>query len=157
LRTAVERAIDVWNSVPRFREYTLEAVASRRSADIVVYDRRAPSPLKAGSCAFDPRGAGYTYFCIDEVLRRAEVLDAVDATSSVAGVLISVDRGAVSSTAEYEAVVAHELGHALGIGGHSLDPGDLMYGAPTVAAPSTRDRQTLLYVLGATPWALLDF
>ncbi len=40
------------------------------------------------------------------------------AASSVR-VLIRVDRGAVASQAVYNALVAHEFGHALGIGAHS--------------------------------------
>jgi hypothetical protein len=40
-------------------------------------------------------------------------------------------------------VAIHELGHALGILRHSPDPLDIMYGNPTVTAPSTRDRNTV--------------
>jgi predicted Zn-dependent protease len=36
----------------------------------------------------------------------------------------------------------HELGHAIGIFAHSPNTTDLMYGDPTVSAPSSRDRST---------------
>jgi len=45
-------------------------------------------------------------------------------------------------------VVAHEMGHVVGIGGHSPPTSDLMYTRPTVSAPTDRDRATLRNVLG---------
>jgi predicted Zn-dependent protease len=150
---ATSRAMAVWNEVPEFAEFVLIGTSMLSEADIVVYDRAVPSPLTPGSCQFDPRGSGYTYFCLES--GRAQLLTAAHLQSTKARVLISVDRGAVSSQLRYDAVVAHELGHALGIGGHSQEQSDLMYGAPIVSRPSGRDRQTLHYVLGATPDAVL--
>ena len=40
-------------------------------------------------------------------------------------------------------VTAHEIGHSLGLLQHSGDPADLMYGVPSVRAPSIRDRSTV--------------
>ena len=43
----------------------------------------------------------------------------------------------------YETVL-HEMGHALGLGGHSPDPGDIMYKSTSTARELTpRDRETL--------------
>jgi predicted Zn-dependent protease len=153
LTIATSRAMTAWNEVPEFAEFQLQGTASLNEADIVLYDRSTPNPLTPGSCLFDPRGSGYTYFCLDG--GRAQVLLSASAQPTKARVLISVDRGAVNSQERYDAVVAHEMGHALGIGGHSQELSDLMYGAPIVVRPSGRDRQTLHYVLGQEPDAVL--
>ena len=149
LDAAVTLAIDAWNRIPEFREFTLEKANSIATANIVIYDRAVANPLSPGSCFFDPRGSGFTYFCLPPGNTGvAERLATASGGESSATVLISVDRGRLSSTAAYESVVAHEIGHAVGIGAHSDEPTDLMFGAPTVKAPSSRDGQTLRYVLG---------
>ena len=41
-------------------------------------------------------------------------------------------------------IFVHEMGHALGLGGHSPDPSDVMYKSVGAATePSARDRETL--------------
>jgi predicted Zn-dependent protease len=53
-------------------------------------------------------------------------------------------------------ITAHEIGHTLGIFGHSERPEDLMYPQPSVRLPSSRDRSTVqtLYHLPTDilPW-----
>jgi predicted Zn-dependent protease len=53
-----------------------------------------------------------------------------------------------------ERVTAHEIGHTLGLFGHSPNDLDLMHGAPRVSAPSAGDRATA-EVLYHTPATIL--
>ncbi|MBL0172961.1 MAG: hypothetical protein IPP90_20095 [Gemmatimonadaceae bacterium] len=153
LGVAVRLAMSRWNDVRQFAEYTLTAASSIGDADILVFDRESTLPIATGSCPFDPRGsAGYTYFCPGSgEPRRAERL--APSTNGGAGVsvVIRVDRGRVGSQSGYNAVMAHEFGHALGIGAHSDEAADLMFGLPSVEIPSARDRATLRFLLGRPP------
>lgn len=45
-------------------------------------------------------------------------------------------------------LVLHELGHAIGIWGHSSDPGDIMYTHPIVSTLSQRDIKTIRKLYG---------
>jgi hypothetical protein len=148
---AVRSAIGVWNDVPQYREFELRNVSDIGQAHIVVYDAARPRPVEPGSCGFNPAGArGYTYFCPSGTgsPQRAERLRSAGGASTQVSVVVRVDRSQVTSQNGYSALVAHELGHALGIGGHSDASQDLMFGLPTVSAPSFRDALTLRDVLG---------
>lgn len=154
LAAAVRQAITTWNAVPQFAEFKLSMAASIYDADIVVYDRVSAVPVAPGICAFDPQGsAGYTYFCPAGAspTPAQKLAPTGGGGSSHISVLIRVDRGRVTDQNGYVALVTHEFGHALGIGGHSDAPSDVMFGLPTVATPTARDRSTLRYVLGKRP------
>lgn len=157
LAGAVRSALAAWNAQPRFAEFELTLTSDPAQANILVFDRSQPLPVTPGRCGFDPRGAvGYTYFCGDgSRAERLPLAAASEATVSMASVVIRVDRALVADQAGLDAIVAHEFGHALGIGAHSGDAGDLMFGLPRVTVPSARDARTLQYVLGARPDLLL--
>lgn len=153
LGLAVREAMQRWNAVPQFAEFTLVTADDINSADVVVYDRVTDAPVLPGTCAFDPRSsAGYTYFCAGSGTPAiAQTLPLAAGTASNVHVVIRVDRGRVTTQSGYNAVLAHEFGHALGIGAHSDVASDLMFGSPTAEMPSSRDIATLRAVLGATP------
>jgi len=147
LAGAVQRAVASWNAVPQEREFTLEVVTNRDVADVIVYDRSIPQPVVTGSCPFNPSGAaGYTYFC--PINGRAEQLRPIASTVLTVSIVVRVDMTTTATQALLDALVAHEMGHAVGIGGHSPQTSDLMYSRPTVSAPTDRDRATLRNVLG---------
>lgn len=147
LASAVQRAVSAWNAVPQAREFTLDVVTNRDVADVIVYDRSLPQPVVTGSCPFNPSGAaGYTYFC--PINGRAERLRPLASTVLTTAIVIRVDMTTTATQATLDALVAHEVGHAVGIGGHSPQSTDVMYTRPTVRTPTDRDRNTLRNVLG---------
>lgn len=147
LATATQRAVMAWNAVPQGREFSLEVVTNRDAADVIVYDRSLPQPVVSGSCAFNPSGAaGYTYFC--PVNGRAERLRPIGSTVLTASLVIRVDLTTTATQTALDALVAHEMGHAVGIGGHSPQTTDVMYTRPTASTPTDRDRATLRNLLG---------
>ena len=151
---SVQRAVLGWNVVPQAREFVLEVVSSRDAADVIVYDRSVAQPIVTGSCPFNPSGAsGYTYFC--PLNGRAERLRQTGATMQTAVMVIRVDMTTTASQFALDALTAHELGHAVGIGGHSPAAMDVMHTRPTVGIPSDRDRATLRNLLGRAADILL--
>jgi len=61
--------------------------------------------------------------------------------------IVTVDPSRLLANQTLEALVAHELGHVLGIGSHSGDAEDLMFAAPRVESPSAADARTLRVLL----------
>lgn len=154
LSQSVNAALGRWNSVPRGERFTLVATGSAADAHIVVYDRLSPMPvLTPDDCPYASTSAtGYTYFC--PVNGRALRLPLPDGRGR-ATVLVRIDLARITTAAQLDAVVMHELGHAVGIGGHSTDSLDVMFVSPRVSSPSGRDTQTLRYLLAQAADILL--
>lgn len=141
-------AANEWNSIPIFGEYRVVAAQSIAEANILLIDRGKPLPFTVpASCPFVPEGIGYTYFCVN----GDRAVNLTVPGGSVATVVISIDRSAVTSPDHLAAVIAHELGHALGIGGHSTVPDDVMALPAGGVVPTVRDMDTMRFVLGQRP------
>lgn len=152
LMRAVQEAVAAWNSVGVLGEVRLGITSDLRAADVIVHHSTSTPPVATSECeppsAF---GSSYTHFCPSADPTRALVFPLGDGTGGRVKMLVSVNRGVVDSEEIFRAHVAHELGHVLGIGAHSNDSNDLMFGVPRRLTPSAADAQTLRYVLGQRP------
>lgn len=148
LAASVQRAMDGWEATTN--DVRLRRVATVGEADVVFHHVTAPRLVRTGSCSpFDVGAGGYTFFCV--IGDAPETLTLIDGTGGRVKMDVAVDRSAAADAATFDAIVAHELGHVLGIGAHSPVADDLMFGAPRRPDPSERDARTLRVVLRNTP------
>ncbi len=151
LETEVRTASRQWMDALGYREHVLRLVDDAAAADIIVHDARTASPVDT-ECA----GTGWSdaaataLFC--PLGDTARTLPLLDGRSGRTKLLITVDVIESDSYASgLPPIVLHELGHALGIGGHSSITTDVMFAFPGVRSPSRRDALTLRYVLQRRP------
>ena len=147
----VRVAIQRWIEVLGYREHSLRLVDDPALADIIVRDARVPVPVDIACAASGWSDAAATaVFCpLGDTARTLALLEGGPGQTKL---LITVD---VLESDSFEAglapVVLHEIGHALGIGGHSSVITDARYAFPAVRSPSRRDALTLRYVLHRRP------
>ena len=147
LEAAVREGIAAWTTVGLLGEIRMRVVNDVHDADVIVHHSAATRLWQTEGCDPIPTGAGgVTYFCVEEDFTAVE-LDLADGLDGRVKMDVSVNRGAVDTDEEFRAVVIHELGHVLGIGGHSNVLTDLMYGTPQRVTPTLDDIRTLRYVL----------
>jgi predicted Zn-dependent protease len=151
LDAVARSAVSRWTSALAYREHTLRIVTAAADADIIIRDRSAPIPVDTTGCggAGGAESIGRTLFCI--VGDSARTLPLTGGLAGRTKVLITIDVAATTDASELLSLTVHELGHALGIGGHSASPVDVMYLAPVVTLPSAADARTLRYVLHRRP------
>lgn len=147
LAGVVSEASVRWRAATYFREFDTRIVSEPTAADAVVHLHDAAPVVTIPSGCSTGSAPGVTIICVtgNTVI---SLPFASGAPGSHIKMDVSVDRTAVGTDAEFLSLVAHELGHVFGIGGHSPDRDDLMHAAPTASQPSEGDARTLRFVLG---------
>ena len=128
-RAAVEAALEQWSAL-----IPVQRVDSPERAQVLLYRRKPPLRAIAGGWR---ASNGRSHLQLIEVQRQQRWRFEPQVT-----VLVSPHLRA----AVLEATALHELGHAFGLWGHSLDPGDVMavhQGQQPLLKLSPRDRLTL--------------
>jgi len=130
-----------WNAAARYREYVLARVDSIADADVVVRWSDDLSPIDFTGC--EPEiSNGVTTLCLDDTDEsRLRVFPfRAPRTGSHIKIVVTILASEASRPDRVERLVAHELGHVLGLARHSPDANDLMFaGNPTRSTLSRRD------------------
>jgi predicted Zn-dependent protease len=139
----VTNGLQLWANAMHCNEISFAIVIDSASADIIVRNPVFLPPATASGTFFaDSVGAckGRTDVLVDSSNTLLRPIRAYVAPNSI-------DPVALASC--YHFVTAHELGHAIGLFSHSLDPADLMNSSPRRTELSANDRYTvqLLYHL----------
>jgi predicted Zn-dependent protease len=146
LAGATAAGMSAWKSALGGSAFAFRTAATAADADIIVHVNAAPRLVGLAGCAAPPTFAGgVTFFC--PARDSALTLPLVGSNAGRVKLDISVNPAATNAVNTLRALVTHELGHAVGIGGHSPDAGDVMHGAPSVHTPSSRDIATLQWLV----------
>lgn len=147
-RPAMLAAFEQWEEVVHYRDFDLRLADSPSNADVIVHSSEAPFLVDVSACIYPGGGGtGVTFFCPTEAGDEVEVLPLLSGASGRVKMDVAISAPPGPGTETLQAYFAHELGHVLGIGGHSDDPDDLLHASIAVTAPSEGDARTLRWVL----------
>jgi len=146
LRAAYEAGAALWNARALFGEYRLVAAAAPAEADVLLAWAPGPLPVDTEACPPLTR-RGTTTFCLREQdgSKRLDVFPLLGGQASgQVRMLVTFLRESGAPPADLAALVAHELGHVLGLTRHSPNALDLMYESPGMPPTlSLRDAATV--------------
>lgn len=131
------RGFRIWEAQFLYGEFRGVPIADSSSADVIV-TVAGPVPVDVPPDSGPPLPvcSGLTRFVIDSANNSVD-----------SAIVITVQRLAGTATdgqviACFRRVIAHEVGHSLGLLRHSPDTADLMAAEPLVDRPTERDRMT---------------
>lgn len=143
---AAAGAMTAWKQALDGNQFAFRTATSVADADVILHVSSAPRLVGLAGCAEPPTFAGgVTFFC--PAADSALTLPLTSGATGRVKVDISINPAATSAANPLSALVTHELGHAVGIGGHSPDAGDVMFASPSVSTPSARDITTLRWLV----------
>ncbi len=145
ISAGVDAGVAAWNAVALYDEYRLRRVDSLVDADVVVAGSDAPLPVDVSACPPSGAALALTTFCLTTDRTRLQVFPAANGSggSHVVMVVTVLAASAADATTARE-LIAHELGHVLGIARHSPNPTDLMAILPLTDRPQAPDIATVL-------------
>lgn len=139
-------AMTAWKTALGGNQFAFRTATSAADADVIVHVSDAPRLVGLAGCAEPPAFAGgVTFLC--PATDSALTLPLTSGAKGRVKVDISINPAATSTANPLSALVTHELGHAVGIGGHSPAALDVMFGSPAVSVPSARDIATLRWLV----------
>lgn len=148
LRDPVRKGFGAWRDSLRYSEVELALVDDPGRADVIVHLSAAPRLVDYGTCGSGGVGAaGVTFFCVATAGDSMETLALVSGDSGHVKMNVTIDPSRLSGSTTLPALVAHEIGHVLGIGTHASQSTDLMFTAPGVEVPGARDAAALRWLL----------
>jgi hypothetical protein len=152
LEAALDNGINVWNAAALYREVRLQRTDDLQHADAVLVFSNILQPVDVSNCS-PGGGLAYTTFCLDpQADNRLAIFPLRDGGGGQVKFLVTVRDQATLDVESVRRLVAHELGHVLGIAQHSQRATDLLFaGTLTRGEPSPADRATLQVLYHTRP------
>jgi hypothetical protein len=145
LLAAFRHASAVWENASLFVDYRFAQASSPQLADVIITWSGSPLPVETAQCLPTGGGDAFTWFCVNEQRTRLVPfpLSSNHASGSVR-IVVAIRDVIGGNPQRVRSLIAHELGHVLGLVQHSTSADDLMFEDPLVRdQPNTRDRVTV--------------
>ena len=141
-----------WENAALYDDYIFAQVGVPQQADVIITWSGAPLPVETAQCP-PSGGFAFTTFCVNPERTRLVPFPLRDTDMpSRVRFLVTIRESSATNAARVRSLVAHELGHVLGIVQHSPNPDDLMFTDPLARqVPNARDRSTVQLLYQAVP------
>jgi predicted Zn-dependent protease len=158
LEGAVDEAMRAWSEALEGADIALTRVGALSEAAVLVRWADSPLPVATEGCEPVVLGRAATTFCPTAdyaTLERFPINGAEGPTESAVRMIVTVLPEEAVGERRVRQLVTHEFGHVLGIGGHSPNPGDLMWDGPLGPDRPTASDLATLRRLYSTPATLV--